>query len=148
MVVFAFKDNISENIVLKLDSKNVYILDSTREAVHQFIDKLIELNPEYVLGLGEYSGRDQNKVRIELKCTNKFRNHILGDQLKTNSIKPFIKENDIFMLKDTGMGNSFCNLVSFLITQKIKNLEIKSKYTFLHIPRNFDIDLVVMSIEK
>lgn len=38
--------------------------------------------PGYILGLGVYSGKDQDKIRIETKCTNQFRNDFInGDKL-------------------------------------------------------------------
>lgn len=120
-----------------------------------YLDMLIHDQPEYVLGLGSYSGTDQDKVRVETICTNKFRNDLVeGDKYKQIEIELFIKPAED-MKYARGIGNSYCNLVSWKITQLIKQKKLKAQYAFLHIPKTIkpwvaspEIDKILLSFRK
>ncbi len=127
MFVFAFKGTSSPH-------SNTHFIDSSEEAIDKLLEELIKLQPDKILGLGKYSGKDQAQVRIEIICTNKFRNKILGDQLIQLPIPYFLEPNKNMKLA-SGIGNSWCNLVSYKIVLAINSGKIKSKYTFLHIPK-------------
>ena len=103
--------------------------------VEHYLEMLLHDQPSYVLGLGSYSGVDQNQIRIEMVCINKFRNGCIGSEkqeVKTNS---FLSENSQMKLAKA-MGNSHCNLVSWKIMQLINQGKLNAQYTFLHIPKN------------
>lgn len=44
--------------------------------VEHYLEMLLHDQPSYVLGLGAYSGVDQEQIRIETICTNQFRNYL------------------------------------------------------------------------
>lgn len=87
----------------------------------QYLEILLHSQPKFVLGLGSYSGVDNDKIRIERVCTNKFGNT---------------------------MGNSWCNKVSYQIMKLIESGELKSEYTFLQIPRAFENRMAIKQIEN
>jgi pyrrolidone-carboxylate peptidase len=132
LVCFCFKGNISQKVLENLDFKNCYILESNEDSIKKFVDQLKPIQPEFILGLGQYTGRDQDKIRIETVCTNKFKNQIIENKLEILSINPFLTPNSLAKFS-RGMGNSYCNLVSFLIK---KNIDCQ--YTFLHLPKSFE----------
>ena len=116
------------------------IIDSSIESIDKLVEKLIKLQPDKILGLGRYSGRDQDKIRIEATCSNKFRNSTFDNSPLTHlSINHWIQPNDEFKLAK-GIGNSWCNLVSYKIMSAINSGKLKSQYTFLHIPKNVVLD--------
>jgi len=104
--------------------------------IDHYLEMLSHDQPSFVLGLGTYSGVDQEKIRIETVCTNKFRNNYVDDTEKQNvKLNSFLSANSQIKLAED-MGNSHCNLVSWRIMQLINCGKLNSKYTFLHIPKN------------
>ena len=145
---FAFgKGNISAYTLWRL--KNIdccyQIFPNNLES---YLKLLLHNKPKYILGLGVYSGRDQDKIRIEKVCTNKFRNDFLkGDKLIEVEINLYLKpsQNSKYTQR---MGNSWCNLASWKIMKLINEGKLHSKYTFLHLPKKLKTWLVVSEIDK
>ena len=128
--VIAFKNNISERIAKLLQIKNKYYLNPNESEIRNFQVS----NNVFVLGLGQYSGKDKDKLRIETICKNKFRNKLIdingkSEYLISTQINPGVESKNA-----CGIGNSYCNLLSYLIASKNNN------YAFIHIPKNFDIE--------
>ncbi|MEA2056854.1 MAG: hypothetical protein U9O78_04110 [Patescibacteria group bacterium] len=91
--------------------------------------------PDAVLGLGTYAGKDHKKIRVETRFTNKFRNdYIDGDSERVIAAEPFFEASDEMKLA-TAAGNSWCNMFSYKITTFIQNADLKTNYTFLHVPK-------------
>jgi len=104
--------------------------------IDHYLEMLLHDQPPYILGLGQYSGVDQDQIRIETVCTNKFRNdYVDGTEKQKIKLNSFLFANSQMKLAEA-MGNSHCNLVSWRIMQLINRGELNSKYTFLHIPKN------------
>jgi pyrrolidone-carboxylate peptidase len=140
MTIFAFKGTVAEKVSRGLNFPDTYIIEGNKVAIAEFVDHLKAVNPDKILGLGSYSGRDQDQIRIETQCSNKFGNNILGGKLEILPIRYWIQASADFKLAH-GIGNSYCNLMSFLIT---KNLDCE--YTFLHIPATIDVLLTANKI--
>jgi pyrrolidone-carboxylate peptidase len=106
--------------------------------------------PDYILGMGIYSGKDQDAIRIETVTTNKFRNDpiekdVADDHLKINY---FLKPTDHDVKLASGMGNSWCNLISWKIMRLIMNKKLASQYSFLHIPKTFSSYRTIKIIKR
>ena len=118
---------------IKLDCDKYY-LNSNTDDIKSFVLNTDFAKYDYVLGIGDYSGKDQDYIRIETRCSSQFRNN------KTNltyiKIPYYFKADDGVKLA-SGIGNSWCNLVSYLILCKSPYL----KYTFLHVPRLCDYNI-------
>lgn len=136
LYTFAFA-NISGRVVSKLtDTTGRAILRPS--TINQYIEELVLKQPQFILGLGEYTGKDQNLVRIESQCKNQFRNNKIDPSLPidtTLSWIPFLSKTDKSK-KGSALGNSWCNLVSWRIMQLIEQKKLKSRYTFLHLPQS------------
>lgn len=143
MTVFAFKNTIADKVLKKLPVENKFFIDSNEAAIDKLIKNIVKLQPSYIIGLGEYSGRDKGKLRIETICTNKFRNQIVGNGLRQVGISSFLTSS-LHSKYATGIGNSYCNLVSFKIMEALRTNKSKSQYGFIHIPKNFDVTLAVI----
>jgi len=114
----------------------------------KYFDMLIHDQPQYILGLGSYSGVDQDKIRIETICSNQFRNDFAeGDRYAEVEIKPFLKPTTI-MKYANAIGNSYCNQVSWKIMQLISQGKLGSQYTFLHIPKTMKSWLIALEIDR
>ncbi len=145
--IFAFKgghkSNISTRVAKNLNFLNVTYLDfpdnSHQRTIDSYLTKVQEEKPLFILGLGQYGGRDKTPVRIETLCKNKFRNDkIFSHGPDEYKIKPFIKENEIFK-KASGLGNSWCNQISYRIMRLKEEGNLRNtKYTFLHIREDVD----------
>lgn len=112
-----------------------------------YLDMLLHDQPPYILGLGSYSGVDQDKIRIETICLNQIRNdYVNGDQYAEAEIKPFLKPTTA-MKYAKAIGNSYCNQISWKIMQLINEGKLRSQYTFLHIPKSIPFWAVAQKID-
>lgn len=132
VLIFGFDECVSKDVISRIQTQSIKIyIESNIEGINNFVLKTDFNNYDYVIGCGVYSGTDKKQIRIETKCSSQFRNN--KDKLETLPIIYFFKPNNDFKIS-TGIGNSWCNLVSYLILKKSQNI----KYTFLHIPKTFD----------
>lgn len=106
--------------------------------INSYLNMLLHDQPKYVLGMGIYTGVDQNLIRIETKTTNQFRNNPIetGENIpRTLAINYFLKPQPNIAKLANGIGNSWCNLVSWKLMRLINDKQLNSKYTFLHVPQ-------------
>lgn len=148
LYTFAFA-NISGQVVSKLTDTtgNTILRPST---INQYIEELVLKQPQYILGLGEYSGKDQNLIRIETECKNQFRNNQIDPSLPietTLTWKAFLAKNDKSK-KGAALGNSWCNLVSWRIMQLIESKKLQSHYTFLHLPQSLPEEQLIETVQN
>ena len=140
--VISFKGNVSEEVCnkLKSDVKHISLKSSERELVEFIASNNLSMY-DYIFGLGEYTGRDRDSIRVEKRCNTKFRNKKYRDN-KIEINYDFDYKAKHIKLAD-GIGNSYCNLLSLLILQKNPSVQ----YSFLHIPKTFDANLAVDIID-
>lgn len=111
---------------------------------------LLHDQPDHILGMGLYSGVDQDAIRIETVTTNRFRNNPIDSSTESpNSleINSFIKPTGYSKFA-SGLGNSWCNLISWKIMRLITSGKLKSQYTFLHIPKKLPTHRIVEILEQ
>lgn len=145
LIAFAFKNTIAEKVLYQLTFEHSYVIQSDRKEIINFV-KHISLNaPQFIIGIGEYSGRDRELIRIETMCSNKFRNTISGDSLEKVRLHTFLKPGKHSKYA-TGIGNSYCNFVSYEIMRKIRDCKLPTRYNFLHIPKEFDSQMATQEI--
>lgn len=112
----------------------------------RYIEMLLRDQPECILGLGVYSGVDQDKIRIETKYTNKFRDDFIdSSSLQEFNINPYLKPS-ILSKYSNSIGDTYCNLVSWKILQLIIQKKLQSQYCFLHIPTKIKVWTVAKEI--
>src|SRR6185369_4529884 len=102
-----------------------------------FVEKLKTLQPKLILGLGMYSRKDKDKLRIETQCKIDDKSYAINHFLNPLSKSKLAK----------GIGNSYCNYISAKIMEKIKSKELDAQYTFIHIPKSFSVSEAVKEIE-
>lgn len=144
---FAFEGNVSEAVLDRLLVLDKSLARSDVFVINSFVPKILNNKPTFIIGLGEYSGRDKDKLRIETICSNKFRNKTAGEKLETIRISEFLKTTKHSKLA-SGIGNSYCNLVSYLIAWQIRDAGLKTEYAFIHIPKGFNITLAATELKK
>jgi pyrrolidone-carboxylate peptidase len=145
LLIFSFKGNISEEVLQLCQFANSYYILSDLKFIDNFVDELVGKNPKYIIGLGLYNGRDKDKLRIESTCNNQFRNDIIGNMFNEYAINNFFKESS-YMKKSKGIGNSYCNYISYRIMNLIQQKKLDSQYTFIHIPQGFDQEIAAEEI--
>lgn len=133
---FSFRGNIAERVLVKMAIAGIdkVYLPSSEKSIRAFVDGL-EL--EYygrVLGLGMYSGPDKESLRVEMVATSRFRNQVeVGERVV---LPGFLKESP--GLKTTNaMGNSYCNLVSYLLVRRLESEAKQVQFNFVHIPKRY-----------
>ena len=135
---FAFKENISSEVLKKINIREKHFVRSNKKDIKDLMKKLAEKQPSYILGLGMYGGVDKNKLRIETHYS---------ENGKKVPINYFLTPGRVTKLA-SGIGNSYCNTVSLSIMKVIKVGRLNSRYTFVHIPKSFQISKAVLEIEK
>jgi hypothetical protein len=141
ILIFAFSHTIAELVAKDLIYGEKIFLDSTERAVNDFVQHTNFADYDYALGMGMYSGKDKNEIRIETSCTNQFRRQ--KDDLKKLEI-PYYFHSASGIKLAKGIANSYCNLVSYKILSKSPD----ARYTFLHIPKSFDSSRAARIIEE
>ncbi len=160
---FAFVRNISSTVLHQLEGIDHRIILYKKPSIDSFIGKLVRDQPEYILGLGRYTGRDQVRIRIETVCTNRFgKQNIVnenppshfanaqaseGHGFRSLQINPFLSPLLHSKYAST-LGTSYCNYVCYWIMEAVQLGELKSKFTFLHIPVKMKIHTVVSEIHE
>lgn len=143
VIIFAFKNTNAERVARGLSTLfEVIYLDSSVKSVKDFVNDINLSRYQYIIGLGDYSGRDTDQLRVETKCNNQFRNN--KTTLECINIPHFIKQDE-YVKYANGIGNSWCNLVSYMLLKN--NPEIR-KYTFVHIPKKFPINIAVNNLRR
>lgn len=107
--------------------------------IDHYLNLLLHDQPEFILGMGVYSGVDQDVIRMETITTNRFQNDLIETniELKSLSINYFLKPDSNDVKLASKADNSLWNLISWKIMRLINKNLLKSKYTFLHIPKQF-----------
>ena len=151
LYIFAFAKNISAQVMHEIHSQINYPIThkhllSGQNSLPKYLNILLKKQPEYILGLGKYSGHDQSKIRIETIAKNRFRNSEIlqngAEQIKV----PYFLQPTTHSKIATALGNSWCNLVSYKITELIISKKLNSKLTFLHIPKSMDTNFATTTI--
>lgn len=143
LLLFTFRGSVSEKIFDEIkDAENKLVIESSQVGIEGLIEHVRKTKPTHIVGMGEYGGRDQDLIRIETKCNENFRNNKIPD-VQVSDMKPFLLPGGHSKFSE-GSGNSWCNLVSV----KIINLFPQIEYTFLHIPKAFDLKFAKGEIEE
>lgn len=146
MIAFAFAGTNSDQVLRKITHPGIekHYLKSEMNYLEAFLDYLRMAEPDFILGMGQYSGRDKEYIRVEMLCRNKFRRAEINQGGKDEiSIMPYFFMNDYFDLTQ-GMGNSWCNYISYKICSELE----QHKFSFLHIPKTFSITLAAREIDE
>lgn len=138
MHIFTLSNKLTP-ILDSFDSPNKFVVLA---ADHEsFVQKLLTDQPQFVLGLGIWNGQGKN-IRIESITTNQFRkNKITPNGTGEYYINSFLPTNS------TDMGVSWCNKISYLIMQEIASGELRSQYSFLHIPKGMKSSIAIKQIK-
>jgi hypothetical protein len=132
LLLFGFNGTVGEQVVKALaGSADVEYLDSTTQALDTFIAQTDFTRYDYVLGCGMYSGRGEQALRIETRCSNQFRKVI--SPIERLAI-PYFLHPDTSIVLAASICNSWCNRISYQILQKAPG----TAYSFVHIPKRFD----------
>jgi len=146
---FAFtRFNISSRTLYSLSGIDYRYLLWGESTMNRYLKLIIDKQPKYLVGMGIYTGRDKEHIRIETVCTNQFRkSYISGDTIQKQVIKPFVQESGVCIFSQS-IGASYCNLISWKIMSAISEGKLKCQYTFLHIPKSMNVELVRSEVQK
>lgn len=143
ILVFAFNGTVAEKIAKKLKTPiELSLINSALEAIDEFAGSAEIDKYDFVLGMGAYSGRDSDALRIEAQCSSHFRNN--KDNLQKMQIPYFLRPSEGGVKLATGIGTSWCNLVSY----KLLKAHPKANYTFIHVPKLYPVNNGVKIIDQ
>ena len=130
------RDDIAKTI-LQVNFKSSVITDVVRES-----------NPDYILGLGQYSSSE--KIRIERLARNEWASksepsrYIVKDGPKSATVTLELKSNGNSLVSHNA-GRYFCNYSMYILLTNPKTKGIP--FAFLHIPKSFDLDSAISFVE-
>jgi len=132
LVIFALTAKLPKDVLSLIDFPKKKIAPTGKKSLTNFANKLQEF--KFIVGLGDYSGKDQNNLRLETECHREDQTFHINNLLKP--ITGVIYSEDI--------GNSYCNLISFMITKNYPN----TSYSFIHIPKKMDAKFAAKKINE
>lgn len=133
LLVLAFRGTIAQHIADDLTiPAHTVLIESDKDWISQWVARIDFREWDYILAMGEYTGRDQESLRIETSCSSQFRNDT--SNLRNRVIPYFFKPTAPFKLAH-GMGNSWCNVLAFQI---LTCPYPPANFTFLHVPSRWD----------
>jgi pyrrolidone-carboxylate peptidase len=103
-----------------------------------FEKKIIEYQPEHILMLGLYSGRDRTHIRIEKEYQHE------------NVVYPIpaaFTTDETFMTAQS-IGTGQCNFYTAAVCEIVKRISPKTRVTFLHIPKMMPANQAVSAISQ
>lgn len=131
---FALTSNLGRLLYQLKSSDCCYIVYGNN--IDHYLKMLLHDQPSHILGLGIYSGIDKDKIRVETITTNRFRSNPIEtyapEEIKINN---YLETSNGNFKMASALGNSYCNLISWKIMRLITDGSLKSKYSFLHIPK-------------
>lgn len=111
------------------------------KSIDKYLEKLLKDQPQYILGLGIYTGKGKDYLHLETETVNQFKKSKIDDVIQDKlNINPFLKESEKLKFTNT-IGTSFCNYVSWKIVSEIQKGKLKSEYSFVHIPKSFEASM-------
>lgn len=134
---FAFDGNISSEVLARLKNLDHKQLLDKNESIGRYLEFLLCNQPQYILGLGQYTGSFKGKIKIEARCFNRYGTNKINPLVDFESavdIKPYVAAEKSFVYSNK-IGRSYCNLISWKIMELINGGKLNSKYSFLHIPK-------------
>lgn len=146
---FGFIKNVSAYTLYRLKNIDCCYLLCGSKSIDKYLEFLLHGQPEYILGLGQFFG-EQDKIRIETKCYNNFSDRPLNKEREFEEavmINLFLKPLSLSKFFES-IGDYYCNLVSWKIMELINQGELKSKYTFLHIPKQMPVNIAMQEIDQ
>ncbi len=145
LLAYAFQNTISEEVLACLPVGVKILIPSEAHEIPNIVQSILNTNPTYILGLGEYSGKDRDMLKIETRCTNKFKNSFYGSTFQELPLSNFLTSGNHTHFGKS-IGNSYCNLISYLLMKNINDMHLQTHYSFVHIPKTFDIEEAVVEI--
>ena len=138
-----YKRNISELVVRKLNLGKEFKIKKAVLPVKfkkDILKKVQKFKPDIIIGLGQ-----KNRVKL-LEIERTTRNIYKKDGVKVIvpkrpsryflSLK--LKDASKEMRNDYISGNYVCNFSRYIIMDFIKKNKLKTKFTFIHIPQNYN----------
>jgi len=144
IIWFSFNWTKSSNILKEINDIDNKILINNSDVSK--ITKVIK-NYDIIIWIGDYTWRDDKKIRIERCCNNKFRNSLI----KTNTVDniELYTPNDIDWFKIwNSMWNWFCNNSSYIISKYIIENNINTKMVFIHVHKSYSKQEAINNINK
>lgn len=142
--------NISAEIVSSVAADSCYLLDCTsRDSFNASFQKLEHELAKHdelrVIGLGQYSGRDRDRLRLESTARNRFRNSkIVKGGPDTYPLALDAQMQNIKIAD--GIGNSWCNLACYLLSRAISQKGQNANLYFFHIPKDYPTEQAVAEL--
>lgn len=105
--------------------------------INKLTRHILKSNYDHILGLGDYR-RNTKRIRIEEEFVNKYGKNKINEYGKDSYQSTWqlqLKENAYLSNK---ASNGPCNRSGYLISKTISENNLKTKFTFVHIPRSYN----------
>jgi pyroglutamyl-peptidase len=149
-----FTDNVTERILRKIPKRRglTKIVFPVKFDRAQFIRAVTKYNPQWIVGLGQCSrGR---RLRIETRALNRRRNS------KREKARPIAARGARKLFTDLRLdlgrqarrsrdaGDYVCNFSMYVMLETLRRRQLKIRYGFIHIPRDYDPGKVAALVDS
>lgn len=111
------------------------------------IRKVESFKPTHILGLASYR-KDAKLIRLEQEFINKYGTSVININMPEKLYATWNITDTDCCKKAYFAGNGPCNFVSFNLLAKEKELNLGFKFSFMHIPKLFDVEKAVFFLKK
>ena len=129
-VIFTFVATRSQEILLTIPELDVVALQNDIAEIDRGLNDLLKRGAAQIIGVGDYSGRDTNQIRIETMARNKFRNEpIANNSVAELPLDTWLRAGQHSKFA-AAMGNSLCNYAAYQLTKTIIDNQLQTSVSF------------------
>ncbi|GEM_PF-5042702 len=147
-----YKKNIFQEVIKRIDKRKfIKVILPIISKKKYILNKIKKYRPDIVIGFGQTGGK---LIKIERKAKNIFEVEKAKVKKVINPKGPKqylvnLKLKKIPRIKISyDAGKYLCNFTTYTIMDFIKKESLKTKFAFLHIPKNYKLKRTVKIIEK
>ena len=147
-----YDENISQKIINKIKEKEVITVILPVVFEKKYILKAIEkYNPDIIIGLGQRKGG--RILEVERKTKNVFQKNKNRGKINPLGPKEYLlnlklKKRPQESKIDYHSGDYVCNFTRYVIMDFIKKKKLKTKFLFIHIPKNYNIQKGIKNLKE
>jgi len=139
-----YKKNISEEVVKNLVNKRKFIkviLPIVYKKKY-ILNKIKKHQPDIIIGFGQSAGK---LIGIEKRAKNVFEMERPKGKRVIDPTGPKLYFTNLNLKKIPGVrisynaGDYLCNLTMYVILDFIKKENLKTRFAFIHIPKNYNL---------
>lgn len=147
-----YKKNISEEIVKRLNKrKYIKVILPIVYKKKYILNKIKKHQPDIIIGFGQ-TGRKLIKIERKAKNTCEKERPKVKEKINLKGPKQYLVNlklrNTLGTRISYNAGEYLCNFSMYVVLDFIKKKRLKTKFAFIHIPKNYGLRKAVKVVKK